>query len=237
MNTDFSAIVYEFEKDLDNIGSIVSAFDAPKKSNPRIRVAAANSATLLLAATFEEFVREMARSYAELIVNKTDKIERLPQQFRKTVWRRTMASLGQLRFGGQSTARLILQAKAKFDAVFEFCRGDLSQDIYEVLIHNENNMRASQINALFKISGLKDVCSLLAQREAIADELSLEESGEIHGAVLRRLDDFFNRRNDIAHSLNRRSSSGSVQINQDIELFRAIGKSLCETLEAKSQSS
>lgn len=74
MNTDFSAIVYEFEKDLDNIGSIVSAFDAPKKSNSRIRVAAANSATLLLAATFEEFVREMARSYAELIVNKTDKI-------------------------------------------------------------------------------------------------------------------------------------------------------------------
>lgn len=148
-----------------------------------------------------------------------------------------MASLGRLRFGGQSTARLILEAKAKFDAVFEFCRGDLSQDIYEVLIHNENNMRASQINALFKISGLKDDCSLLAQREAIADELSLEESGEIHGAVLRRLDDFFNRRNDIAHSLNRRSSSGSVQLNQDIELFRAIGKSLCETLETKSQSS
>ena len=236
MCTEFSAIADEFEQDLENIRSLVSAFDSPDKSSPGVRVAAANSATLLLAATFEEFVREMARCYAKFVVGSTDRVESLPQRFNETVWRRTMASLERIRFESQPAPQLILDAKAKFDAVFEFCSGDLDQDIYEVLIHNENNMRTGQINAVFKISGLQNVCLLLSDKQAISDTFSQQDSGQVHGLILSSLDNFFDRRNEITHSLNSTSSSGSIQINQDIDMFWAFGKSLCETLEAESQT-
>jgi hypothetical protein len=49
---------------------------------------------------------------------------------------------------------------------------------------------------------------------------------------LSSLEEFFERRNGIAHSLNPARSSGPDQILKDIDLLEAFGKSLCETLEA-----
>ena len=36
-------------------------------------------------------------------------------------------------------------ALSRFNVIYAFCRGDLSQDIYKELIHNENNMRPREI--------------------------------------------------------------------------------------------
>ena len=48
------------------------------KQPPKLRIAAANSATLLVAATFEEFIREMAREYARAVVLGVEKFDKLP---------------------------------------------------------------------------------------------------------------------------------------------------------------
>ena len=53
-----------------------------------------------------------------------------------------------------------------------------------------------------------------------------------HGQLLKTLNEFFERRNRIAHSLNAAQSSGPTQVLKDIDMFNAFGKSLCETLEA-----
>jgi hypothetical protein len=68
LSSQFSIINEEFASDLAAIRILVHEFNDPGKSPPKVRIAAANSATLLLAATFEQFVREMARAYAQAVV-------------------------------------------------------------------------------------------------------------------------------------------------------------------------
>ncbi len=60
MSTDFSVIVDEFESGLVRLEEIVGAGQT-KQSSPKARVASIHAATLLLAAEFEESVRETAR--------------------------------------------------------------------------------------------------------------------------------------------------------------------------------
>lgn len=236
MSTDFTVITEEFGDDLDAIRLLVNAFDDPDKSTPKPRIAAANSATLLLAATFEEFVREMARAYARAVVAATHSFEKLPTKLANTAWRRTMETLARVRIDTKtkvfSAKSVFSDAQTRFNVVYEFCKGDLSQDIYNELIYNENNMRPGEINSLFKVSDLGDVCSKIADKRPLLENFGETDAGKAHGRLLTSLEEFFERRNGIAHSLNLARSSGPDQILKDIDMLNAFGKSLCETLEA-----
>ena len=136
-------------------------------------IAVANSATLLLAATFEEFVREMARAYAKAVVTAAHSFEELPKEMANKAWRRTMEALARIRINTTANALSaeteILDARTQFTAVYKFCTGDLSQNIYDELIHNENNMRPNEINSLFKVSDLSDVCSKVAGKRPLLE--------------------------------------------------------------------
>ncbi len=234
--TAFTVITEEFGDDLDAIRLLVNSFNDPHKSAPKARIAAANSSTLLLAATFEEFVREMARAYARAVVAATHSFERLPTKLASTAWRRTMETLARVRINTGtkvfSAESVFLDAQTRFNVVYEFCKGDLSQDIYNELIYNENNMRPGEINSLFKVSDLGDVCLKIADKRPLLENFGEAEAGKAHGRLLASLEEFFERRNGIAHSLNPARSSGPDQILKDIDMFNALGKSLCETLEA-----
>lgn len=234
MTTAFDIIVEEFVDDMEAIRSLVVTFSDPQKT-PKARVAAANSATLLVAATFEEFVREMAREFARAVVTNTDSFEKLPSKLAATAWKRTMEGIAKMRFDGAyaaSAENVFGNAQARFSVIYEFCKGDLTQDIYRDLIHNENNMRPGEVNALFKVSGLGDVCTRLSDKQFILDNFGETEPGKAHGKLLAGMEDFFERRNAIAHALNSKQSSGPEQIVNDIDMLASMGKALCETLNA-----
>jgi hypothetical protein len=235
VTTAFQLIVEEFRDDLDAIKSVVVAFSEPDKA-PKARIAAANSATLLLAATFEEFIREMAREYARAVVNQVASVDKLPPKLIATAWKRTMDSLGRVRLDAE-TARagsenVFGAAQARFSVIYEFCKGDLTQDIYRDLIHNENNMRGPELNALFKVSGLADVCRKLADRPGILEHFGEAEATKAHAQLLDEIESFFERRNGIAHALNPGQSTGPDQILNDITFLDLFGQALCETLDA-----
>ena len=121
--------------------------------------------------------------------------------------------------------------RQKFDAVFAFCSGDLSQDIYTDLIHNENNMRPEQMNQLFKVSGLSSVCQKIASRHSMKVALDVQGDDESYEQLRSGLEEFFTRRNEIAHSLEQHKSVAPEELMRDVAFFRAIGRGLCETLE------
>lgn len=204
----FQVITEEFIDDLNAIRSLVVTFSDPQKTG-KARIAAANSATLLVAATFEEFVREMARQYARAIVTNTASFEKLPPKLASTAWKRTMDGLSKMRFGGNDSGvgreNVFGAAQARFTVIHEFCKGDLTQDIYRDLIHNENNMRPGEINGLFKVSGLGDVCNKLSDKQPMLDLFGEAEPGKAHGRLLSQMEDFFERRNAIAHASNLRA--------------------------------
>jgi len=231
----FEIIAEEFVDDMEAIRSLVVTFSDPAKSG-KARIAAANSATLLVAATFEEFVREMAREHARAVVMNTVSFDKLPSKLAATAWKRTMDGLSKVRFDGDvagtGAENVFGAAQARFKVIYEFCKGDLKQDIYRELIHNENNMRPNELNGLFKVSGLGDVCQKLSDKPSMLDIFGETEPGKAHGKLLAGLEDFFERRNAIAHALNPGQSSGPDQIIKDIDMLESFGKALYETLDA-----
>ena len=233
----YSAITDEFEQELDSIRSLVDAFDDPIKGTPRVRICAANAATLLLAATFEEYVRAMAREYAKAVVQATGRFAALPGRLATRAWRRTMDTLARLRVDSAarffSSEGVYLDPQARFDGIWAFCKGDLSRDIYDDLIFNENNMRVGEINSLFSVTGLSDVCQMACGRPPLNEHFGEDEEGKAHGYLVNRIEGFFSRRNRIAHALNSGASSSPEEIRQDIDTFRALGQSLCEILESE----
>ncbi|MBP1862154.1 HEPN domain-containing protein [Rhizobium herbae] len=232
MTTVFEVIAEEFIDDMEAIRSLVVTFSDPKQLS-KARIAAANSATLLVAATFEEFVREMAREFARAVVAGTESFDKLPANLASTAWKRTMDGLAKVKFDNAKKAgseNIFGAAQARFTMIYEFCKGDLSKDIYRELIHNENNMRPREINGLFKVSGLKDVCSMASDKQPMLDAFGVTDAGKAHGRFVESLENFFERRNEIAHSLNAKQSSSPEQITTDIEMLESFGRALCETL-------
>lgn len=229
----FQLIREDFFSELEAIRHLVVTLDAAGQP-PKSRVAAANSATLLVAATFEEYVRQTAREHARLVVAKTKTPAELPKNLAATAWRRHLERLAKVRLDVDdqpSRERFLVETRTRFSAVHEFVRGDLTQDIYDDLIHNENNMRPNEINALFKVAGMSDVCSKLCEKQPIVDYFGESSAGKAHGKLLIALNEFMERRNNIAHALNPNSSTGTDQIIKDLDMLEAFASSLCETLD------
>lgn len=238
MVSPFDVIFDEFEEEAQAILGLVEAPDASRTSQPRSRIAAANAAVLLLAATFEEFIREMARAYARAVVESCASYDRLPPKMAPVAWRRTMEALARFQLDPQtqvfSRESVFSDAQTLFTVVYDFCRGDLTQDIYEHLIHNENNMRPQEINAMFKVSGLKNTCMAVSADEDLKALLGETEQNLAYEVLISRIDAFFERRNQVAHSLRAMRSSGPAQITDDIGLLRTFGKALAATLNSNA---
>jgi hypothetical protein len=240
MTSTFTVLFEEFDEELAAIKILVDASADPKLGRPKARVAGANAATLLLAATFEEYVRELARAYARAVVETCSSYEKLPPRLASVAWRRTMEALARVRLSATeecfSRDNVFAEALARFTVTYEFCRGDLSQDIYQDLIHNENNMRSQEINSLFNISGLRDVCLLASGDVEFMGLLGEVEPAKSHGQLVQRLEEYFERRNQVAHAINAMRSSSPEQISTDIELLRSFGSALCAVLEHQVSS-
>ena len=234
MSTDYSVIREDFEKDLDAIESLVQLSSTLKSSvAPKVRVAAANSATLLLAATFEEFVRQMARLYARKRVSEARSAEQVPRKMLNRAWRSTMKELTRLDLKDRSATIVsrISDAKKEFDVVFQFCSGDLEQDIYDRVVYNEGGMKPSQINEIFSVCGLTDIMRKVSNESDVRDISSAVDAEGAHNELRNKMDGFFGRRNEIAHAIDALRSASPEQIVEDVAILRAFGRSLCVVLE------
>ena len=79
MATSYDLIAEDFLSDLAALSNLVQAAHS-SGSSAKARVASVNSATLLLAATFEEFVRQLGRQFARDVVSRTSDPKKLPKK-------------------------------------------------------------------------------------------------------------------------------------------------------------
>jgi hypothetical protein len=233
LTTPYSLVTEDFLADLEALSSLVQVAHRTGIS-AKTRVASINSATLLLASTFEEFVREMGRQFAKDVVARTPDPKKLPKKLTATAWKRTLEHLARAKIdtGGTplSLEHISADSRSKLDAVLAFLGGDVSRDIYGPLIHNDNNMRPGEINAIFAICDLSDVCKKICEREVLWQHFDTEDAGKTHGRFLASLNDFMEMRNDIAHALNAGSSVGPDNFYAYISEFKAIALALSEQL-------
>ncbi len=233
MPTIFDVISDDFLSDLEAISDLVGLV-ALEGGSSKSRIASINSATLLLAATFEELVREMARQFAREVVSRTTNVADLPRKLTATAWKRALENMARAKIdtGGTSMPLLYIatEARSEFDAICKFLEGDKSQNIYSHIAHNENNMRPDQINAIFKVYDLSNICGKISEVDFLKNHLAEDDSGRTHSKFIMALNDFMEKRNGIAHSLNPGSSASAAQFLDDINLLRAVSLAMAACL-------
>ena len=236
LTTAFSVVVEDFDDELSSLIQLVD-IGQDRSASKQVRVATIHATTLLLAAAFEEFVREMARVYAMEVVSNASDVSEVPDALLETAWKRTFGELARSKGNGRSKREALeghaKRARPKIDALCAFIEGDTTQDIFADLIHNDNNMRGGEVNRLFKVGGLPNVCLQICAQGSLREFFDRNEEGEAHGDLLAALEEFFNRRNEIAHSLNSARSSAPDEVVRYIDMFRAFSKDLGATLEAE----
>jgi hypothetical protein len=239
MTTVFEAISDDFLSDLEAISELVSLVERGGGSS-KSRIASINSAILLLAATFEEFVREMGRQYAREFVSRVTDTRNLPRKLTATAWKRTLEELARAKIDTGGTPAPLLHiatgARSSFESICKFLEGDTSQDIYKSLIHNENNMRPEQINAIFKVCDLSNFCAKISELDYLKEYFDEEDENKVHGKLTVFINDFMEKRNNISHALNPRNSVSVDLFLKDIGFLKAVALSMARCLSEYSPS-
>lgn len=229
MSTAFDLILEDFQADLQAISDSVHLVEKGGGS-ARARVASINSGTLMLAATFEEVVRELGREFVRQLVLRASSVADLPIKLTATAWKRTLEELARAKIdtGGTNKplSQIAAESRTQFDSVCRFIEGDLTQNIYKNIAHNESNMRPQQINSIFKIFGITDICSKISGSDVLKKFYDEADEGQIHKKLTTGLNDFIEKRNNITHSLNPSTSVTAEEFVKDLKLLSIIAEAI-----------
>lgn len=233
MATEFELIFDDFSTELDALLEMAGAPSSVTSSfTPKARVAAGNGATLLLAALFEEFIRQQIKAaYVEKARNASN-ISAFPTKITSTVWRRSLEMLARKPFDDVISSAS--EIGTQITAILAFClRNEIRQEMANTLAHNDTNMRPAQMNALFNTIGFANIAVKACEDVDLIGFLGSGTAGKANADFAAKLEDFFRRRNDIAHAVQLGTSSGPNELANDIGLFRAFGRALAAAIQAE----
>lgn len=232
METAFALIFEEFSDELNALASmVVTPKESDGHSQPaKARIAAGNAATLLLAAVFEEYVRQLVKAAFREKSNCVKGIQDFPKDIAAKVWRLALEMLA--RVDMEDVEANPQDYEARLAAIVAFSlRKDINSDVSEALAHNENNMRPEQLARLFNQIGVKKIIQKSCEDQDMLDYLGSDNTDQARDYLVAKLNDFFKRRNYIAHAIQLNSSSGSAQLDNDIQLFLTFGRALQRALD------
>lgn len=230
MLTEFELIFEEFSAELDALSEMTAK--PGKHANEltsRARIAAGNAATLLLAAVFEEYVRQQVKAAFKEKGKRAKGIIDFPNNIASKIWRRALEALARTQFEEvEANARIFEERLA---AVVSFSiKKDVMSDVSDAIAHNENNMRPNQLAELFNQIGISKIIHKICDEQDLMVHLNCDEPERARSTLVAQIEEFFRRRNHVAHAIKLGSSSGPLEISQDIKLFRVFGQSLFRAL-------
>lgn len=228
MRVEYQLILDDFDCELGAASELVLATDSPSSFGAEARVSLANCVTLLLASIFEEYVRQLVRAGWQQKCLLAEDLAAFPEKLRSKLWRSGM----------ERVARLTLEkdlsgARSRVEGLIRFCIDeDLNADVEKDISHNDVNMRPGEIGRLFNQIGVLDIIGKASGKQAILDHFGEENAGVAAVSCRAALEDFFERRNTIAHALTFGSSGGATSLNNDISFMKAMALGLAEALDA-----
>ena len=167
MDSEFDLIFDDFDAELAAIQQI-AVMPAGMHSSlpPKARIAASNAATLLLAATFEEFIRQQVRAAFRERARRAASITEFPDKLLAAVWRRSLEKLAKMPFDQiELDTRAIESALA---STFSFCiKKETAADVGDTICHNDQNMRVAELSRLFNQIGLSNIVFEACKTESL----------------------------------------------------------------------
>jgi RiboL-PSP-HEPN len=233
MSSEVEAIAEEFRREIDAVRRLLIRAETAEDGAPidaTLRIAASNASLLLLAASFEEFIRELVMEFCSSLFRTATRFTDIPGSVAATVWDRSLYLLRGLGYGkpdfDRSAAALSIQI------LDEFCLNQgLTVDVTSLVGYNQNNMRAKEINDIFRRVGIKDICGLVGRRTSIINFFGAASPDISHARFVSHLDEFYENRNEVAHSIGSIRGTGAVQVSRHLEFFECTSSAFAAVIK------
>lgn len=200
----------------------------------------ANSMCIVfLASSFEEFFREIITQCGIQLSNSYASVsESVKLTAKNSYWK---ASLERLRFTNRILTRntprtLDLDQISKVKAILESARGFVMMDDGTAIdgktfCHHNRNFKPDVVEEISGRIGISKVIRKSSDFHKIKVHFGLSTVSEVEPKLVAKLNDFYQTRNDIVHSLNGMTGFGVDYVNDHIDLMEAF----CESLKSVFQ--
>lgn len=183
-----------------------SALNLPAVSSGEQNTMAAAS-IVLLAAHFEEYVRQQVQEYGRFIMERYDSVGDADREhFVDNYWRGGMGRLGRIRPKGDPLWFSLAENELRSLLAFPI-GGDASAFAAKLISEHENNMRWETIIDLAGRVRVKKLGEKMYDG-ALKEALGSANVGDFPALLKNRLNDFYNLRNSIVHSISQSSGIG-----------------------------
>ncbi|MRX33841.1 HEPN domain-containing protein [Aminobacter sp. MDW-2] len=192
----------------------------------------AAAAVVLLAAHFEEYIRQQIEEFAKSTISEYAHMDRDQQE--KLVdhyWRAGSGRMGRIRPKGDpawasGAQRLLLQ-------LLEYpIRQNISAFIAGMLAEHENNMRWDTITELTARVGAQKLADKLFKSSALKAQIGNPKKDAFAPAIRLRLNEFYTMRNEIVHSISQSSGIGPTIFRHWIDFFKTFSVAFADAVEA-----
>jgi RiboL-PSP-HEPN len=195
-------------------------------------------ALVFLGSSYEEFVREEISECARLL---SSKYTTLPEAVRHSVrgayWKTSLQRLGFVKSiltksKPQSPEQLILtKIRPILDTAQLFVVGDDPTNIdAATIVHHSNNFRPRVVDEISARIGIQNLISRTAEGVRIKTYFDVATAREAASLLHPRLDDFYDRRNELVHSLSSTTGYGVDYVLEWIALFEVVADSMKDAL-------
>jgi hypothetical protein len=190
----------------------------------------AAAAVVLLAAHFEEYVRQQVEEYVRAMVLE---YAHLGDDFRNRLidvyWRAGSDRLNRIRPRGDqlwaSSAGPLLRALLGYPV-----EENLDEFIADVVSEHENNMRWETITELTGRIGVKNLSGLMFKSPKLKSTIGNLRRDEFSISLRKRLNDFYMVRNGIVHSIAQNTGIGATVFREWAEFFRVLSTAFATAL-------
>jgi hypothetical protein len=192
----------------------------------------AAAAVVLLAAHFEEYVRQQIEEYVKALILEYVYLDlKFKDKLIDSYWRGASSKLTRLRPLGdplwKSRAEPLLRGLIRYpieDALDHF--------VAATLCEHENNMRWETIQQLTGRIGIKDLSGLMFKSGVLKKELGNPRKDQFTDELRVRLNRFYETRNGIVHSIAQNTGIGTTVFDAWADFFRSFTTAFAEALDA-----
>lgn len=207
------------------IGTSVLAMLPPGSQNTM-----AASAMVLLAAHFEEYVRQQVEEFAKAAIAEYAHMEIEHQEkWLDTYWRAGSNRLNRIRPKGDPTwandAQSLLQSLLEYPV-----RQNTTSFVADMLAEHDNNMRWDTILELTSRVGVKKLPDKLYKSSSLKSELGNPKKDLFTAALRAKTNEFYASRNGIVHSISQNSGIGQTIFYSWIKFFRVLTTAFADAM-------
>ena len=233
---------------LDELKSLIELVTQKNISTPNLDISnvLSKGSIMLIASYFEDFILYTATEYVNLIIREKSDITKIPNGITNSVReeienyvKRVFRNIYSEEDTFIELTSKVNQRLSNIESLFKFVEGDLTSNITNRIIKTEFHLRANEINRLFKIAGINNICSMLSKRENLGKLYGFEYKNQIlknYTYIQRNLEkhlaEFYKYRNSLVHPYNKASMPYTRTLPEEINFFRAFALDLCKLLDS-----